>query len=183
MGSPRRRLTDLSRGGGSVRGCGRAGSPLRFASSRAAPIVLIGSGVALVATGGHEGLLVGLHKASFVVRCGAISLHFLAYLLRLPGIVAADWRLGRRLPGRLARYGLVTGAVAAGLVLAVAFLPWLHAWDARRFGHDGRYDDSPYRASAFSRRIERAAPSASAAGSASASTSASAPRQRAAARK
>jgi hypothetical protein len=149
----------------------------------ASTLVLLGSGVALVLAGRHDGLVVGLHKASFVVWFGAISLHFLAYLLRLPGMVAADWRGGLRLPGRVVRYGLVTAALAGGLVLGAATLPSLHAWTARGFGHDRRYDDSAYRASAFPRSTARAALSASPAGSASARTSASASRHLAAARK
>jgi hypothetical protein len=149
----------------------------------ATTVVLLGSGVALVVTGVHEGPLVGLHKASFVVWFGAIALHFLAYALRLPRLVAADWIRGLGLPGRFLRYVLLTVALAGGLVLGAATLPALHSWTSRGFGHDRGYDDNAYSPSAFSRSTARAALLASFAGNAAPSTSASASRQRAAARK
>jgi hypothetical protein len=42
-------------------------------------VVLFGSGVLLVVFHIHHGLVVGLHKASFVVWLGAMSLHVLAH--------------------------------------------------------------------------------------------------------
>jgi hypothetical protein len=53
----------------------------------------------------------------------------LAYAVRIPRLVAADW--GRdRAPGTGLRYGLVALALVLGLTLAIAVLPdagsWLH---------------------------------------------------------
>jgi hypothetical protein len=83
----------------------------------ASTVVLLGTGVALLALAETRGTLVGLHKASFVVWLGAMSVHVLTRLWRLPGI------LRRRFPGTALRYGFVAGSLAAGLMLAVLTLP------------------------------------------------------------
>jgi hypothetical protein len=44
-------------------------------------IVLLGTGVALLALGQTSGSLVGLHKASFVVWLGAAGVHVLAHVV------------------------------------------------------------------------------------------------------
>ena len=82
-------------------------------------IALLATGTALLALDQTEGTLVGLHKASFIVWFGAAAVHVLAHVSKLPRLLrdrAAG--LGLRL-----RIALVVGAVAAGLVLAVATLP------------------------------------------------------------
>ena len=57
----------------------------------AATLVLFATGVALLAVGPRGGIVLGLHKASFIVWLGAFGIHVLAYVLRVPGLVAADW--------------------------------------------------------------------------------------------
>jgi hypothetical protein len=83
----------------------------------ASTIVVFGSGVALLALDERHGTLVGLHKASFVVWFGAMSLHVLA---RAPRLLRA---LGDRVPGLALRVGLAGAAFLAGAVLATATLP------------------------------------------------------------
>lgn len=90
-------------------------------------VVLLASGVAVVATGRH-GLLLGLHKASFVVWVGAMSVHVLWHVWKLPRL-AFD-----RLPGRGLRVAVVGAALAAGLVLAVATVPLADHWQDRASG-------------------------------------------------
>jgi len=101
----------------------------------AATVGLFASGVALLVVGPHRGIALGLHKASFVVWFGAMSVHVLAYVLRLPRLVGAD---GRR-PGGYLRTGLVAGSLVLGLTLAAFTLryasPWLH-W--AQFAHGDR---------------------------------------------
>ena len=112
-----------------------------------APVVVVSTlavfatGVALLVQGPGRGLLLGLHKASFVVWFAATGIHVLTYLWRVPSLATADWR--RRPPrasGSLARRMLVAGAVVAGAVLAVATVryaqPWVH-WASSFHGHDG----------------------------------------------
>jgi hypothetical protein len=92
----------------------------------ASTITLFASGVALVAVGGR-GLLLGLHKASFLVWFGAMSVHVFAYARRAARDAFAD--LGRRHVGGAAlRLGLVACVLAAGAAVAVGTLPLAHSW-------------------------------------------------------
>jgi hypothetical protein len=101
----------------------------------AATLGVFATGVALLVIGPGDGIVLGLHKASFIVWIGAFGIHVLVYALRLPGLVAADW--GRRpgASGMAMRLGVMTLALVLGLTLAVAALPaagpWLH-----RHGHE-----------------------------------------------
>jgi hypothetical protein len=80
-------------------------------------LVLLGTGVILLAQGQTHGTVVGLHKASFVVWAGATGVHVLAHILKLPRLLRA------RVPGIGLRVGLIAGAVLAGAVLATVTLP------------------------------------------------------------
>jgi hypothetical protein len=101
----------------------------------ASTIVVFSTGVALLALDRTQGLVVGLHKASFVVWAGAFGLHLLT---RLPNLLPG---LRQRLPGLGLRAALIGGALAAGVVLATATLPAAeHLQDhmTSRFGVDER---------------------------------------------
>ena len=98
-------------------------APLVVAST----IALFATGVAVVALG-QRGLLLGLHKASFIVWVGAMTIHVLAHVLKLPRLVAFDWWHGDRLAGRRMRQLVLVGALAAGLVVAVASIPLADHW-------------------------------------------------------
>jgi hypothetical protein len=78
--------------------------------------------------------VLGLHKASFVIWFGATAIHVLAHVLRVPRLVAADWRRSTRLPAARLRAGLLAAALVGGAVLAAATVslanPWLD-WAAR----------------------------------------------------
>jgi hypothetical protein len=97
----------------------------------ASTATVLGTGVALIVVGPNGGMLLGLHKASFVVWLGACGVHVLAYLFRVPELVGADWGHSTGRPGLALRYGAVALALVAGLVLAITVLPaagpWLHA--------------------------------------------------------
>jgi hypothetical protein len=82
-----------------------------------ATLVLFGTGIALLILGQTHGPLVGLHKASFIVWFGAAAVHVLAHISKLPP------RLRGRAAGAGLRIALVAGAVAVGVVFAVATLP------------------------------------------------------------
>jgi hypothetical protein len=84
-------------------------------------VTLFASGVAVVAMR-RGGLLLGLHKASFVVWFGAMSVHVLWHVRSLPRLVVD------RLPGRHLRLGLLAAALAVGVVLAVATIPLADRW-------------------------------------------------------
>ena len=105
----------------------------------AATLTVFGTGVALLVVGPGGGVLVGLHKASFVVWLVVTAVHVLAHLRRIPGLVGADWRRQpippeSRVPGTLWRRLLLAGTVVMGAVVAIATIryaqPWVH-WFAR----------------------------------------------------
>ena len=96
----------------------------------AAALVVFGTGVALLAIGPGGGIVLLLHQASFFVWLAAFGVHVLAYALRVPGLVAADWGRGPRTSGAALRFGVVALALLLGLTVALAELPaagpWLH---------------------------------------------------------
>lgn len=91
-------------------------------------LTLFGSGVALIAAPGR-GLVLGLHKASFIVWFGAMGIHVLAYAPRaLRHLLAERGRF--RIGGENLRLALLVVALAAGVAIAVLTYPlaapWLH---------------------------------------------------------
>ena len=58
-------------------------------------LALLGTGLALIATGPGGGSVLLLHKASFVVWLGALGVHVLGHLRRMPRALGADLS-GRR---------------------------------------------------------------------------------------
>ena len=124
----------------------RRGPPAFILRVVVAPLVVI-STISLFATGvavvalGQRGLLLGLHKASFIVWVGAMTVHVLAHVLKLPRLVADDWWRSDRLGGRRARQLLLAGSLVAGLAVAVATIPLADHWQdktTRVVGFDDR---------------------------------------------
>jgi hypothetical protein len=103
-------------------------------------VSVIGTGVMLALTGPGGGTWLFLHKASFVLWFGAMTVHVLTYIWRLPRLARSDLatRAGRRasevLAGRAARWLLLTASVLTGLLLAVLTTHRAGAW-AGLFGH------------------------------------------------
>jgi hypothetical protein len=116
-------------------------APLVVAST----LGVFATGVALLALGPAGGIVLGLHKASFVVWLVATGIHVLAHLRRVPALAVADWR-GRALPreaavpGTFGRRLLLAATLVAGAVLAILTVryaqPWTH-FLARHGGGDG----------------------------------------------
>ena len=99
-------------------------------------VAVIGTGVMLALTGPGGRMWLLLHKASFVLWFGAMTVHVLAYVWRLPRLARGDLagRAGPRasevLAGRAARWLLLTASVLAGLLLAVLTIHWAGGWAA-----------------------------------------------------
>lgn len=97
-------------------------------------VAVIGTGVMLALTGPGSRIWLLLHKASFALWFGAMTVHVLAYVWRLPRLARGDLasRAGRRasqvLAGRGARWLLLTASVLAGLLLAVFTIHRAGAW-------------------------------------------------------
>jgi hypothetical protein len=91
-------------------------------------IGLFATGVALAAFGPGRPLVLGLHKASFVVWVAAMTVHVLAHIVRIPALSALEVRGGGGVGGSRIRLALLAAAVCAGAVLAVATLPLAAPW-------------------------------------------------------
>lgn len=93
-------------------------------------VAVFATGVALLVEGPQQGLVVGLHKASFVVWLAATGMHVLVYVWRVPRLTADDWRLRARGPrGLNVRRLLLAGAVVAGAILAVTTVHYAGPWE------------------------------------------------------
>jgi hypothetical protein len=97
-----------------------------------APIVVITtvtvfvSGVLLMFAGSHDrDPLLPIHKVSFIVWAVFTGLHLLGHL---PRLLAARRRVS--MPGGAGRTIAITGALVAGVVLAVVLIPQFSGWTA-----------------------------------------------------
>ena len=103
-------------------------APLVVASTAA----LFASGVALLVLGPRRGLVLGLHKASFVVWLTTTGIHVVVYVWRVQSLALADWRRASpaRGSGTFLRRTLLAATLVAGVVLALATVryaaPWRH---------------------------------------------------------
>ena len=86
-------------------------------AAAASTIVLLGTGVALLVLDRTSGVLVGLHKASFVFWLGAVGLHVLVRIVRLLKA------LRLRVPGMALRLGVVAATLVVGVSAATLVLP------------------------------------------------------------
>jgi hypothetical protein len=93
-------------------------------------IGVLGTGVAMIAFG-RQGMIVGLHKASFVVWAWAFGIHVLVYLKRLPRLLRSD-----RVTGAGLRAGAIALSLVAGVALAMGTFPLARPWV-----HSGRGRD------------------------------------------
>ena len=107
----------------------RALAPLLLVST----LVVIGSGIGLVTTRpGNQGVLDLVHKVSFLVWAVLVGIHVLAYIRRVPGLIASDWRHDRVRqappPGRGQRLAVNLAALLGGVIAAILVLPAFTAW-------------------------------------------------------
>jgi hypothetical protein len=102
----------------------------------ATSLAVLSTGVALAAVGPGSGSWLFLHKASFVLWFGAMTLHVLAHIWRLPRILLSpDRRPAISLTGGATRWLLVAASLACGLVIALLAVHLAGPWEAARFGH------------------------------------------------
>jgi hypothetical protein len=96
----------------------------------ASTLVVLATGVALLAAGHKSSTALTLHKLSFIVFGVLFAVHFLAYVPRVVRSLSADWGAARRrvVPGAGARAMLLAAAVGGGAALALALLPTILAY-------------------------------------------------------
>jgi hypothetical protein len=125
----------------------RKGPPMLLMRMLVAPGLVVATfgvfatGVALLIIGPGGGMVLGLHKASFVVWGVAFALHVLVYALRVPRLVAADWGRGTRTTGAVLRVGILAVSLVLGSTIAVAALPAAGPWHHRHGDEHGHHDD------------------------------------------
>ena len=99
-------------------------------------LAVIGTGIILALTGPGPGIWLLAHKAAFVLWFGAMTIHVLAYIWRLPRLVGSDlarqagYRAEEVLGGRAARWLLLTASLLTGLLLAVVTVHLAGPWTA-----------------------------------------------------
>jgi hypothetical protein len=122
----------------------RKGPPHAVLRILVAPLVLLstaglfGTGVLLLVLRPGRGLLVGLHKASFIVWFVVMTAHVLGHVFELPALTRGAF--DRALPGSRLTQFVIAGALVAGLIAAVATLPLAYHWTdwaAAHHRHDG----------------------------------------------
>ena len=93
---------------------------------------VIGSGIALAVVGPGPSPWLFLHKATFVLWFGAMAIHVLWYAPRLPRLLSSGspgWNRARvTLAGAGRRWMLLTAALGAGLVIALATYHLAGSW-------------------------------------------------------
>ncbi len=109
-------------------------------------VAILASGVALLAVApGRPGLLLSVHKASFIGWFALMALHVLGHLRDAVVLPRRDWwpAADRARPeakgprGKGQRRGLVTISLLAGLALAAALLPLASSWTSGHIPRDG----------------------------------------------
>jgi hypothetical protein len=96
-------------------------------------VLLLGSGVALGTTHGNlQQSVLFVHKASFVLWFGAMTMHVLGHVLETLRVGPRDWTAGTaaapRVTGAALRRWSVAGSVVAGLALGTWGLAALGPW-------------------------------------------------------
>jgi len=97
-------------------------------------VAVIGTGVMLAVVGpGRQGNWMFLHKASFVLWFGVMTIHVVAYAPRLPRLLSGG-RAGTRpapatAPGAAVRYLALTGALAGGVLVAALAMHLSDSWN------------------------------------------------------
>ena len=101
-------------------------------------VAVIGTGVMLAVTGPGNGQWMFLHKASFILWFGVMTIHVLNYAPRLPRMLAA--RTGRRAGGRSdlfsgsGRWLALAGSLAVGVLIAALASHLSSKWGIGLFG-------------------------------------------------
>lgn len=93
-------------------------------------VAVLATGVALAFAGPHRGPWLLLHKASFVLWFGVMTVHVLAYARRLPRLLLPGRfsDAATAVPGGRARWLLLAASLAAGLLVAAVTVHLSARW-------------------------------------------------------
>ena len=116
----------------------RAAGPPPWIMRALGPLVVLStltlfvSGIVLIVFGRSQ-LTLGVHRLSFFVWFGAMAIHVLGHVRRLPGAVAAEWSRRTRGRGTAARVAALGISLALGVVLAALTVHLAGPWAQHRF--------------------------------------------------
>ncbi|HKN99583.1 MAG TPA: hypothetical protein VJX10_20855 [Pseudonocardiaceae bacterium] len=98
----------------------------------AATLAVVGSGIALAATGPAAPIPLRIHVVSFLVWLVVGAVHVVVYVRRVPALIADDWRTAPPVPvtGRRGRLAVNVAALVAAAGAAALLLPTVAAWTA-----------------------------------------------------
>jgi hypothetical protein len=96
-------------------------------------LTVLGSGVGLDVAGPHRGPWLLLHKASFVLWFGVMTIHVLTYAWRLPRLLRGGPGAAA-LSGTRIRWALVGVSLLGGLLIAILTVHLAVPWQVRRGG-------------------------------------------------
>ena len=100
-------------------------------------VVVVASGIALLFLGRRwRPDLMFVHKASFILWFGAMTIHVLGHLVETARLAPRDWygRARRDVSGAGARQWLLVGSLVAGVLLAVAVVGHVGSYRSTRDG-------------------------------------------------
>src|SRR5579862_8027669 len=114
-------------------------APLLVAST----LSLFGTGVAMFVVGHGGGELRTLHTLSFIAWGVLMIVHVVAYITRVLKDGPADWRRNADhvVAGVRSRRAVLSGALLAGLVVALATYPAQRTWLSHRHNHHDEHRD------------------------------------------
>jgi hypothetical protein len=132
LGSTGYRFARYYTGSRAYRADGPPSLPLRLLAPvlLTTTIVVLVTGTLLLAAGHKSGVLLEIHKVSFIVWGAVFAVHFLAYAPRVVRSVRTGRGSARReaVPGAGVRAMLLAAAIGGGVALALALLPVISAW-------------------------------------------------------
>jgi hypothetical protein len=134
-------------------------------------VALFGSGVALIVSGHGGGPLLTVHRLSFIAWGVVMIVHVVAYLPRVLRVGPTDWRRNAEqvVSGARSRRAALSGALIAGIIIALATYPAQQAWLSHR-------RDQPHDSGAAGAGLQAAAVTAGFSGLGRDSTSTGTPR-------
>ncbi len=113
----------------------RVTGPLVILSS----LTVLGTGIGLVYLQSARDTLLLLHKASFIVWFGLMTIHVLGHILE--ALRAAWGEIASRPRGYQLRLGVIVVSLVAGVALATAVLPSATSWTHRSPDSIGQHKD------------------------------------------
>jgi hypothetical protein len=93
-------------------------------------VVLSGIGLIVGAPSSWHDRLLFVHKVTFVLWLGAMTIHVLGHLIETARVAPRDWRRRsrREVPAASARQWAMAASLAAGLLLALWLTPYSSSW-------------------------------------------------------